>query len=92
MFWIVMGILVAVPVVTAWAETRDDDRMAVDRLADRDRKKVGTRRATGRMRYTQITKMPLAVRQHQPGAKEKVQSKHTTKRRGCQWMISICSM
>lgn len=87
MFWILMGILVAVPVATAWAETRDDDRKAVDRLADRDRKRMGTRRATGRMRYTQITKMPRAVRQHQPGAKEKVHSHYNAGGLACQQRI-----
>ena len=87
MFWILMGILVAVPVATAWAETRDDDRKAVDRLADRDRKKQGVRKATGRMRYAQITKMPRAVLAHQPGAKEKVQVHYNAGGRECQQRI-----
>ena len=87
MFWILMGILVAVPVATAWAETRDDDRKAVDRLADRDRKKHGVRKATGRMRYAQITKMPPAVLAHQPGAKEKVQVHYNAGGRACQQRI-----
>jgi len=87
MFWILMAILVAVPVATAWAETRDEDRKAVDRLADRDRKRMGTRRATGRMRYAQITKMPRAVLAHQPGAKEKVHSHYNAGGRVCQQRI-----